>query len=728
MAEVNGIRELPKQGVQRILKGYSIDDSERSLPQVPNETLDLSSVSQTLSSSFNRLRRGITNQIAKHTSQPQHQTQNDVDAEQLSPTSLRTHLTAYQATVKTLHEQNDHNAELLGRLEATITEKDAEISRLRNEEMEKDLRLQALHRNFQAQLSAEQTAREQVTNTLELMRQELEALKEAQSGLNPMDFSVTDNTDLNRECDRAEQEKLKLAEELEKTKTEYERALASKNREVSLEIERIKKHMEEQMRKERAEATRTSEHQLQSIMSELRALKDKHEKDTKERKVDEKTLLENIKASIDPILKSDHKTSDHIGVDARLKHLQEEVTNYLPPTVNKKRGAAVTTDDTFGDLTLAGYRDAKHVHFASTPIRPEISNINLTTPPRTHKEETIAESVLHNTMQMLASEFKRTREPKIQKFRGGTSSGALLMFKFWMQDIECAIKDRNLNNDEALQLIKEFSEGCARDNINFYLEVTDKPSVDGLFENLRQVFSSGEDGQQMLAEFYSRVQNPKESVKQFGESILQIARKIMTAKPEFKVDIDNTLKARFADGLRDHYHQAMAREMINSCPMLSYVAYKSEVLKTLGPNVKPRSVTTSKLEISDIESPPKKCKHESEFDQKINAAIKENWKLSERLSAFDPKTITDTVINAVQGNYQSSKPAGFAPRQFKPSQFYGKPREPQLVPGMDGSLKPETDCNYCKDLGHLKYNCPKLKEKEARMAGHWDYNKSKKEN
>ena len=64
-----------------------------------------------------------------------------------------------------------------------------------------------------------------------------------------------------------------------------------------------------------------------------------------------------------------------------------------------------------------------------------------------------------------------------------------------------AIKDRNLNNDEALQLMREFSKGCARDNIIFYLEVMDKPSVDGLFENLRQVFSSGEDGQQMLAKF-----------------------------------------------------------------------------------------------------------------------------------------------------------------------------------------------------------------------------------
>ena len=297
-----------------------------------------------------------------------------------------------------------------------------------------------------------------------------------------------------------------------------------------------------------------------------------------------------------------------------------------------------------------------------------------------------------------------------------------------MQDIECTIKNRNLNTEEALQLIKEFSEGCARDNISFYLDVTDKPSVEGLFENLRQVFSLGEDSQQMLAQFYSHIQNPKESVKEFGESLLQITRKIMTAKPEFKVNIDNMLKAHFADRLWDHSHQAMAREMIRSRSNLNYVAYKSEVLKTLGPNIKPHNIMVSKLETSNIKSPPKKCKRDSELDQKINAAIEENWKLSEHLSAFDPKTITDMVINAVQGSIPGNKPQGFNRKQFKPSQFYGKPREPQLVPGTDGSLKPDTDYNYCKDLGHLKYNCPKLKEKEARMAGQQSYSKFKKEN
>ena len=150
---------------------------------------------------------------------------------------MHTHLTAYQSTVRTLHEQNDHNAELLGRLEAAVTEKDAKISQLHNEEMEKDLRLQAQHHDFQAQLSAEQTAHEQVTHTLELMHQECEALKQTQSSPNPMDVSLTDNADLNRERDKAEKEKRKLAEELERSKTEYEQALTSKSHEVSLEIE-----------------------------------------------------------------------------------------------------------------------------------------------------------------------------------------------------------------------------------------------------------------------------------------------------------------------------------------------------------------------------------------------------------------------------------------------------------------------------------------------------------
>ena len=166
-----------------------------------------------------------------------------MDTDQLSPNILHTQLTAYQSTVRTLHEQNDHNAELLGCLEAVVIEKDVEISRLRIKETEKELRLQAQHRDFQAQLAAEQTAREQVSNTLEALSQELENLK-AQSGHNPMEVSLSENNiDINQEHEKAEEEKRKLQEALEKAKIEYKQALASKNRDVTVEIERMKKHI-----------------------------------------------------------------------------------------------------------------------------------------------------------------------------------------------------------------------------------------------------------------------------------------------------------------------------------------------------------------------------------------------------------------------------------------------------------------------------------------------------
>ena len=169
MAEANGIRDLPSEGVQSILEGYSDNNSQRSLPQVPNESIGLSSVRQNLSSSFNCYRRGIFSRISRYTNQPQTHVEMEVDVEQLSPTSLRAQLTAYQNTVKDLHNQNECNAELLRQLEAIITEKDSEISPLQIEETQKDLRIQAQQCDFQDQLVTEQTAHQQVSSTLEVL-------------------------------------------------------------------------------------------------------------------------------------------------------------------------------------------------------------------------------------------------------------------------------------------------------------------------------------------------------------------------------------------------------------------------------------------------------------------------------------------------------------------------------------------------------------------------------
>ena len=252
MAEANGICDLPTEQVQSILEGHLDNDSQRSLPQVPNESIGLSSIRQNLSSSFNCLRRGITSSISRNTNQPQTHVEMEVDAEQLSPTSLRTQLAAYQNTVRDLHNQNKRNAEWLRQLEAIVTEKDLEISHLQIEETQKDLRIQ-VQRDFQDQLVMEQTACQQVNSTLEVLWQELEALRSKQNGHNPMNISSTTDTnnELNRKREKVEEEKWILAEKLAKTQADYEQALKDKKSKITLKIEHIKKNMEDQMRKER---------------------------------------------------------------------------------------------------------------------------------------------------------------------------------------------------------------------------------------------------------------------------------------------------------------------------------------------------------------------------------------------------------------------------------------------------------------------------------------------
>ena len=90
------------------------------------------------------------------------------------------------------------------------------------------------------------------------------------------------------------------------------------------------------MHHEREASTKANKHQLQTIILELCSLKEKQDRDKTDRKAKGKVLLDNIKASIDPIVKSNYKGGENISIGTRLKDLQEEVTNYLPPTVNKK--------------------------------------------------------------------------------------------------------------------------------------------------------------------------------------------------------------------------------------------------------------------------------------------------------------------------------------------------------------------------------------------------------
>ena len=183
--------------------------------------------------------------------------------------------------------------------------------------------------------------------------------------------------------------------------------------------------------------------------------------------------------------------------------------NFMPGTVNTQRGGAVNIhDDTIlwsknDDAPPIPPRkqDEKHVHFTSTLRHPVQSNLfdsddenpiighsgnpfisNPGNPfmqqlvhsqiPAQTTVDTDATTIIGNTMSAVASEFKKMREPKLAKLKGGIASGASLFFNSWVKDVRAVILEQSMSNAELFQLVKDYTEGKACQQVEFYIVST----------------------------------------------------------------------------------------------------------------------------------------------------------------------------------------------------------------------------------------------------------------
>ena len=121
-------------------------------------------------------------------------------------------------------------------------------------------------------------------------------------------------------------------------------------------------------------------------------------------------------------------------------------------------------------------------------IQPEVPVSNLPTPASSD-----ATTLLGNTMTAVASELKKMQEPKLTKLNGVTTANASLFFNSWVKDVRAVITECSMNNYKSLQLVKDYTEGKARAQVEFYLISATNPTFKGLIQDLAKSFQSGED-------------------------------------------------------------------------------------------------------------------------------------------------------------------------------------------------------------------------------------------
>ena len=72
-----------------------------------------------------------------------------------------------------------------------------------------------------------------------------------------------------------------------------------------------------------------------------------------------------------------------------------------------------------------------------------------------------------------------------------------------------------------------------------------------LLKHLCMAFRGGDDEADLLAEFYSHGQKAKESEEAFDDELQILAHKVIIKKPDFWVNLNSTLKQRYASQLFD---------------------------------------------------------------------------------------------------------------------------------------------------------------------------------
>ena len=210
----------------------------------------------------------------------------------------------------------------------------------------------------------------------------------------------------------------------------------------------------------------------------------------------------------------------------------------------------------------------------AAPLAAETTRVSQTAPTGSLGDQ--------STLINLASKFKKMREPKIQKLKGGNTSSAQLFITGWIKEVRVVIRDHTLSDHEGVQLIREFTESKARQQVDFYLDMTPNPTTEGVLDHLVSTFSSGEDESSIKSEFYSHKQLARESEDDYTEILQILARKIMIANPAFQAECNGTLIHQFTNRLHDDIICLLAKDLVNRKPGIPFIKFHSEVANLSG--------------------------------------------------------------------------------------------------------------------------------------------------
>ena len=105
-----------------------------------------------------------------------------------------------------------------------------------------------------------------------------------------------------------------------------------------------------------------------------------------------------------------------------------------------------------------------------------------------------------------------------------------------------------------------------------------KITYQDLLQHLCIAFQGGNDEANILAKFYSHTQCAKESEEVFADELQLLARKVISKKPNFQINLDTVLKQQYTNQLYDHNSTSIAKMLLLQMPQVPLKGTKNWLL------------------------------------------------------------------------------------------------------------------------------------------------------
>ena len=189
-----------------------------------------------------------------------------------------------------------------------------------------------------------------------------------------------------------------------------------------------------------------------------------------------------------------------------------------------------------------------------------------------------------------------------------------------------------MDNKAAIQLIKEQTLDNTHREVKFQLDLCGgEISYQDLLRHLNMAFQGGDDEANLLAEFYSHAQKVKQSEEAFANKLQILAPKVIIKKPDFRVNLNSTLKQRYASQLFDCNSVSIAKTLLIQIQQCSFTEFCNELAQVLGTHQRAiskastKTVSTKSVEVESGEEDALPFKSQIKKDKKIR--IRQWWRI-----------------------------------------------------------------------------------------------------